>query len=210
MKSKHPRRGWRNRSGRCLEAYLKNGCLTNDAHDARRCSGPWATALRGLFSPTRNVFAGLPRVATVIANVPSSAFRTGWAWSRWESCLRRQLARAIGGARGEAGEGTVHVDTRLGRWARRRRACAKHRTTRQASTVDLSVEIGAGQGAVQGRERNLGTALFHAGLALGLSRRDEAGSISMRAGDRELAIGVGSPTSTVKSKPPTRPSSGSR
>src|ERR1700724_488998 len=97
----------------------------------------------------------------------------------------RQLARAIGGARGEAGEGTVHVDTRLGRWARRRRACAKHRTTRQASTVDLSVEIGAGQGAVQGRERNLGTALFHAGLALGLSRRDEAGSISMHRSQPE-------------------------
>jgi hypothetical protein len=151
----------------------------------------------------RNVFAGLPRIATVIADVPSSAFTTDWAWSRWESCLRRQLVRAIGGARGEAGEGT---DTRLGRWARRCRACAKHRATRQAPTVDLSVEIGAGQCAVQGREPNLGTALFHAGLALCLSRRDEAGCISMRTGDGKLAIGVGWPTSTVKSKPP-RPSS---
>jgi len=28
----------------------------------------------------------------------------------------RQLARAIGGARGEAGEGTVHVSPRLGQW----------------------------------------------------------------------------------------------
>jgi hypothetical protein len=101
----------------------------------------------------------------------------------------RQLARAIGGARGEAGEGTAHVDPRLGRWARRCRACAKHRASRQASTVDLSIEIGAGQGAVQGSDRILGAALFHASLALGLSRRDEAGrrlrcanSISMRAG----------------------------
>src|ERR1700680_4151022 len=33
----------------------------------------------------------------------------------------RQLARAIGGARGEAGEGAVHVVPRLGRWARRGR-----------------------------------------------------------------------------------------
>jgi len=118
------------------------------------------------------------------------------------SWLAQEAARA---ARRERGRFMLILA--LGRWARRRRACAKHRTTRQASTVDLSAEIGAGQGAVQGRERNLGTALFHAGLALGLSRRDEAGSISMRAGDRELAIGVGSPTSTVKSKPPTRPSS---
>jgi hypothetical protein len=80
----------------------------------------------------------------------------------------RQLARAIGGARGEAGEGTVHVDPHLGRWARRCRTCAKHRASRQASTVDLSVEISAGQGAVQGRDRILDAALFHAGLALGL------------------------------------------
>src|ERR1700736_4649027 len=35
----------------------------------------------------------------------------------------RQLARAIGGARGEAGERTVHVDPRLGRGARRGGAC---------------------------------------------------------------------------------------
>src|SRR5580700_3444938 len=96
---------------------------------------------------------------------------------------------------------------------RRCRACAKHRASRQASTVDLSIEIGAGQGAVQGSDRILGAELFHAGLTLGLSRRYEAGrrlrcanSISMRAGDGELAIGVRL-TSTVKSKPPTRPSS---
>ena len=29
-KSKHPRDGWRNRSGRCLGDYLENGCLTID------------------------------------------------------------------------------------------------------------------------------------------------------------------------------------
>jgi hypothetical protein len=75
---------------------------------------------------------------------------------------------------------------------------------RQASRISPSidgrshVEIGAGQGAVQGSDRILGAALFHAGLALGLSRRDEAGrrlrcanSVSMRTGDGELAIGVG-------------------
>ena len=84
----------------------------------------------------------------------------------------RQLARAIGGARGEAGEGTVHVDPRLGRWARRCRTCAKHRASRQPSTVDLSVEIGAGPSAVQGRDRIFAAALFHTGLALG---RNEAG-----------------------------------
>src|SRR5437660_1844632 len=65
----------------------------------------------------------------------------------------RQLARTIGGARGEAGEGTVHVDPRLGRWARRCRTFVNHRASRQASTVDLSIEIGAGQGTVQGRDR---------------------------------------------------------
>src|SRR5438270_7164214 len=79
----------------------------------------------------------------------------------------RQLTRAIGGASGEAGEGTVHVDPRLGRWARRCGACAKHRASRQASTVALSVEIGAGQGAVQGSDRILGAAPFHVSLALG-------------------------------------------
>ncbi len=72
--------------------------------------------------------------------------------------------------RGGRGDGSF--DPRLGRWARRCRTCAKHRGSRQASTVDLSIEIDAGQGAVQGSNRILGAALFHAGLALG---RNEAG-----------------------------------
>src|SRR3984893_9939218 len=83
------------------------------------------------------------------------------------------------------------------------------------TVVSDCIEIGAGQGAVQGSDRIVGAALFHAGLALGLTRRDEAGrrlhganDVSMRAWDGELAIGVGLRlTSTVKSKPPTRPSS---
>ena len=62
----------------------------------------------------------------------------------------RELARAIGGARGEAGEGTVHVVPRSGRWARQCTASANLRASRKASTVDLSIEIGAGPGAVQG------------------------------------------------------------
>src|ERR1700724_3711366 len=88
---------------------------------------------------------------------------------------------------------------------------------RQASTVDLSIEIGAGQGAVQGSDRILGAALFHAGLALGLSRRDEAGrrlrcartafrcELGMEGWRLASASGA---DSTVKPKPPTRPSSG--
>src|ERR1700674_2789710 len=83
----------------------------------------------------------------------------------------RQLARAIGGARGEAGEGTVHVDPRLGRWTRRCRACAKHRASRQPSTVDLSIEIGAGQGAVQSSDRIFAAALFMPALPSTTTKR---------------------------------------
>jgi hypothetical protein len=61
----------------------------------------------------------------------------------------RKLPRAIGGSRGEAGEGTVHFDPRLGRWVLRCAACAKRRASHQALRVDLSIEIGA----VQGRDR---------------------------------------------------------
>ena len=115
----------------------------------------------------------------------------------------------------EAGEGTVHVDPRLGRWARRRRTCAKHRASRQASTVDLSIEIGAGQGAVQGRDRILGARTFSCRpCPRPQSPRRSGPSLAMReqhfdaSWDGELAIGVGLRlTSTVKSKPPTRPSS---
>src|SRR5271166_7209701 len=52
----------------------------------------------------------------------------------------RKLARAIGSACGEAGGGTVHVGPRLGRWVLRCEACAKRRASRQAMTVELSIE----------------------------------------------------------------------
>ena len=191
---------------RPMEVVVLNCCVTdtNDALCASKMSTILAKSAIGMGAgPRASVLARPlrdPGHGEAVTQIPGDA---------------RQLARAIGGARGEAGEGTVHVDPRLGRWARRCRTCAKHRASRQASTVDLSIEIGAGQGAAQGSDRILGAALFHAGLALGLSRRYEAGrrlrcenSISMRAGDGELAIGVGLRlTSTVKSKPPTRPSS---
>ncbi len=45
------------------------------------------------------------------------------------------------------------IDETLGRWVFRCGVCAKHRASRQALKFDFSIEIGAGPGAVQGRDR---------------------------------------------------------
>ena len=54
----------------------------------------------------------------------------------------------MGGARGEAGEGTVHVDPRSGRWPCQCPPLASRIS--QSIDVDLSIEICPGPSGVQG------------------------------------------------------------